>query len=142
MTSKNGGAWKQTIYYPFYYTAKYGHGTVLDLHIDSPVYKAGEEEFPVLYQSIVWNQDKGELVLFLLNRDLKSELTVSVDAGDLLPGNVIEWISLHNEDLLAENTEHCEKVSPAVMSGAEISGSRISAVLPPASWNMIRVALK
>lgn len=142
MTSKNGGAWKQTIYYPFYYTAKYGHGTVLDLHIDSPVYKAGEEEIPVLYQSIVWNQEKGELVFFLLNRDLKSELAVSVDTGDLVPGEVIEWISLHNEDLLAENTEDCERVSPIPMSGAEVSGSRVSGTLPPASWNMIRIALK
>lgn len=146
MTSKEGGAWKQTIYYPFYYMSKYGRGSVLKPWVDSPVKQLERNsetvEYPTLYQTIVLNEEDNEMVFFLLNRDLESELTAVIDTGDILPGTVKEWISLFNEDLLAVNTEGSEKVAPVAMSGAEVAGSTLSAVLPPASWNMIRVSLK
>ena len=142
MTSKDGGAWKQTIYYPFFYMAEYGHGTVLKPHLESPLIRTEEIEYPALYHTVVLNQEKQELILFLLNRNLDSELDFSLDTGDLEPAEIKEWISLHNEDLLAENTESCEKVSPISMSGAVIRGNTITTALPAASWNMIRIGLK
>ena len=37
MTSDKG-AWRQTIYYPYYYTSIYGRGRVLQTLVDSPLY--------------------------------------------------------------------------------------------------------
>src|SRR5690606_898700 len=38
MTETGGGIWKQTIFYPYYYTSVYGRGTALHSIVDSPKY--------------------------------------------------------------------------------------------------------
>ena len=36
MTETGGKAWKQTIFWPFYYASKYGRGEVLECKVECP----------------------------------------------------------------------------------------------------------
>ena len=38
MTQTGGGAWRQTIFFPFLHAARYGQGAALDLQVSSPCY--------------------------------------------------------------------------------------------------------
>ena len=40
MTEPGGAAWKQTIYYPYYFASIFGRGTALNLGVDCPGYDA------------------------------------------------------------------------------------------------------
>jgi alpha-N-arabinofuranosidase len=52
---------------------------------------------------------------------------------------LLEHITLHNPDLKAVNSAGGEKVKPAVSGTAKLDGRCLKALLPPASWNVIRM---
>lgn len=141
MTSRDGGAWKQTIYYPFYYASRYGRGTALKPDVKSDFYECNGKTYPYLLCSAILNAERNELTLFCVNRNLESALPLEVALEGLKAEKVIEFVSLHHADLMAVNRENDEKVGPEQRSDAAVNGETLEAKLPPASWNMIRVAL-
>ena len=53
MTSDTG-AWRQTIFYPYFHASVYGRGTVLNTQVHTPVYESktyGEARIWILYAS-------------------------------------------------------------------------------------------
>ena len=44
MTDPTGKAWRQTIYYPYYFASIFGRGTALNLAVSSPGYDADRQE--------------------------------------------------------------------------------------------------
>ncbi len=63
MTETGGGIWKQTIFYPYYYTSVYGRGTALHSIVDSPKYDSKDfTDVPYLDQSVIYNEENNELV--------------------------------------------------------------------------------
>ena len=59
------------------------------------------------------------------------------------PGSAVERATtLHHADLAAANTRIApEQVTPARLSGVTVGDELISAPLPPASWNVLRLKL-
>jgi alpha-N-arabinofuranosidase len=143
MTRKGGGAWKQTIYYPFYYTSKYGRGTVLHKHLESPSYESRDYPLPVKYLKTVavYREEDQEIVFFAINRAMTETLDFEFHMNGFSPEAVIEAIEIHHCSLDAVNTETEEKVAPATISDSRysISGTTFQASLKPASWNMFRI---
>jgi len=151
MTRKGGGAWRQTIFYPFHQASKFGRGTVLRQVVDCPSYDAtfhidGAEgaarpikDIPVLASAVVHNEESGEIVVFAVNRDLTCGLPLDIDLQGFQPQQIIEWQTMSDPNLKATNTETEEKVRPSASQGATIAGTRVQATLPAASWNMIRI---
>ena len=147
MTRKGGGAWRQTIFFPFSATSKYGRGVVLRQAAASPSYDTEFlqngvltklENVPALTSATVYNEEAGEVVVFAVNRDLKSAVPLSVQLDGFDVERVVEWITLHHADLNAVNTEDDQPVQPVSMEGTAVDGV-VKALLPAASWNMIRV---
>jgi len=141
MTSREGGAWKQTIFYPFLYASRYGRGVALKMNIESGSYECGGRNYPYLVGSAILNEDRGELTVFAVNRNLEAPLPLKVTLENLNAEKILEFVSLHHADLLAENREHEEKVRPEIRTDAVAENGTVSAMLPAASWNMIRVKI-
>jgi alpha-N-arabinofuranosidase len=70
-------------------------------------------------------------------------MPVEIHAKEFDAGAVEQALTLHDRDLKAVNTkEQPGRVTPKPLADVKASGERIQATLPPASWNVVRVALK
>jgi alpha-N-arabinofuranosidase len=152
MTETGGGVWRQTIFFPFAHMSNFGRGTVLRALVESDSYKAAYSDprgtveniipmpaVPYLKLAAVDNEGGG-LTLFALNRDLAGEMKLDVAIRGFEGLAVREATTLHDKDLKAANTcEAKERVKPASLGGLTLSGGTLGAILPPASWNVIRL---
>ena len=140
MTETGGGIWKQTIFYPYYYTSVYGRGTALHSIVDSPKYDSKDfTDVPYLDQSVIFNEEKDELVIFAVNRNLENTLFVDVDIRSFEDYQLVEHIVLENDNPKAINTIGKEQVKPHNNNQSYIEDGTLVAVLPKMSWNMIRL---
>ncbi|TYP70728.1 alpha-N-arabinofuranosidase [Paenibacillus methanolicus] len=143
MTANGGAAWKQTIYYPYMHASLFGRGTALVPLIQSPKYDAKDyTDVPYLESVAVHNEEKGEVTIFAVNRNLEESLGLEVDLRSFGGCTLIEHIVLENDDLKAANTlEAPDRVKPHTNGNARVDGSKIEASLSKASWNVVRVKL-
>ncbi|MGY4235804.1 alpha-N-arabinofuranosidase [Bradyrhizobium sp. USDA 4449] len=153
MTETGGEAWRQTTFFPFAHLSRFGRGKVLRTQAESETYDSSyydprgtqEQSFPVpdvpyLKIAAVATEDGG-LSLFLLNRDLKQEMEVSVEARRFGRMKVSERVELRHDDLRATNTKHApDTIKPAPLQDVTFDGGRLQATLEPASWNVIHLS--
>lgn len=139
MTSDTG-AWKQTIYYPFYYTSNYGRGSVLQSVIDAPTYDAKEYgEVYCLDSVVIWNEEEDSLTIFAVNKDLKDDMKMTCDLHQFEAYHVDEHVVLTHPDFKAVNGEDRENVTPQNNGVSTLANGRLTAILGKHSWNMIRM---
>ncbi len=148
MTGANGGAWKQTIYYPFYYLSKYGRGTVLTQHIESPAFTCDNIYIPhpvnYLLSSVIYDEVEQEIRIFAINRALTEEMEFAFSMLDFVAEQVMEAIEIYHESLDAVNSETEETVKPSIISmdRYRLESHALTAALKPASWNMFRIKVR
>lgn len=143
MTDTKGGAWKQTIFYPYQHVSMYGRGIALQPVISSPKYDSKEfTDVPYLDSIAVHNPEKEELTIFALNRSLEDSLTLECDVRSFSDYQIIEHTVLENENLKAVNTLEQQAVVPHNRGKAVLEGGNIIAPLAKHSWNVIRLGLK
>ena len=128
-TEPDGTSWKQTLYYPFELTSRYGRGLSL-------VPEETGNEDKDLYGSAVFNEERNETALFLINR---SGEKVQFSAACPGAAGVADSVTMFSEDLTAVNGPGCDRIHPVPLQTA-FDGA-VSAELPPYSWSMIRVKL-
>lgn len=142
MTSKEGGAWRQTIFYPFMHASQYGRGSVLTPVVSCPTYDCREfSEVPLLEAVAVLNEENRELTVFAVNRDVEDALDFECNLRGWPNAKLVEHIVLEGYDPKATNSEKGEAVVPRVKSGARLDGGNLSASLSKLSWNVIRISL-
>jgi alpha-N-arabinofuranosidase len=140
MTEKGGKAWRQSIFYPFMHASKYGRGTVLRCPAVSEKYDSREYEgVPYLETAAVHDEAGEALTIFAVNRNLTEKLDLEAGVHGFEGYRFIEHITLHNPDLKAVNSAREEKLRPAAADGGKLEGTTLRAVLPPASWNVLRL---
>jgi alpha-L-arabinofuranosidase len=141
MTDNNGPAWRQTIYYPFQQAACFGQGVALDVDVHSPGYDNSEFDLvPYLESVATLDEQAGSLTVFAVNRSLSEPLLITADTRDFSGYQVIEHQTLTSPDLLAANTRaNPNAVKPSANGNACLDGGVLSATLPAASWNVIRL---
>ena len=143
MTEKDGGAWTQTIYYPYLHASKYGRGVALQPVLASSKHDTKNYTDVTDVESVaVYNEEKEELTIFAVNRDLKDDIALSCDIGSFEGYELLEHIVLKNDDLKAVNSAAKQKVAPEKLSGSAVDGRTVTACLPKASWNVIRLGRK
>ncbi len=141
MTSKEGGAWRQTIFYPFLFASKYGRGKSIRLHLDCPGYDRGEiENVPYLDASAVFDEHSGAISLFLVNRHQRDALELDLSLSGFGDMEIADFQLMTHPDPGAQNTEQNPgNVVPVAGVGATISNATLSVPLPPFSFQMIRL---
>jgi alpha-N-arabinofuranosidase len=154
LTETGGPAWRQTIFWPFADFANLGRGTVLRCEVDSPTYATTYHdprgatdlafpmpEVPYLKMAAVHSPGEKALTFFLLNRHLGEEMPVEIDVAGLSGLAPKMATTLRDSDLAAINTKgDPDRVRPAALPSVAANGGTVRVTLPPASWNVVRVA--
>ena len=143
MTSETG-CWRQTIYYPYWLTCKYGRGTVLQTLVDVPTYKNKKYgNVPFVDCVAVHNQEAEELVIFAVNKNLEEEIQLNMDLRQFADYQILEHVQLHDEELYAVNTEEDpNRIAPTRSDASAVEDGKLTATLRHKSWNMIRLGKK
>ena len=144
MTENGGKAWRQTIFFPFKHASAWGRGTVLRCPITCDKYSAKEiDDIPYLDGTAVFNQEKKELTIFIVNRNLNEAVDLETDLYGFENYRLVEHISLSNADLKAVNSAQGEVVKPVTLTGGKFEstagGQRLEVKLPAVSWNVLRL---
>ncbi|GII76798.1 alpha-N-arabinofuranosidase [Sphaerisporangium rufum] len=140
-TEPGGPAWRQTIFHPFALTAAHARGRVLRLALSSPVFPTERYgEVPALVATATHDDDAGSLAVFAVNRS-ETPLPVQADLRALTGLARAEHLTVGGGDPAARNTRDApDRVVPRPAPGAALSGGRLSAVLPPLSFNVLRLS--
>ena len=144
-TATGGGIVKQTTYFPFLHASRYGRGTALDMRVDSSSYEDPVfDAVPYVEAVGVLSEDRGDLTVFSVNRNLEEVVGLDVDLCDFSTARVVEHIALTHSDLKAVNTlEQPERVAPSALDDSvEEHEGKTCIALPPASWNVVRLSLE
>ncbi|TCQ05938.1 alpha-N-arabinofuranosidase [Rhizobium sp. PP-F2F-G36] len=141
MTVPGGPAWRQTIFYPYYYASVYGRGTALKLMVDSPSYTVEDiGKVPYLDVSAVHDATSGHVTFFLVNRHLSEALDLDVGLLEFGALSIVEDQVIAHSDLGITNTaETPDNVVPVKGEGALFADGRLTASIAPLSYRMIRL---
>ena len=141
MTQQGGGtAWKQTIFYPFMHASKYGRGVVLRPVIHTPVHDTAQHENVTDIESVaVYNEEKEQLTIFAVNRNINEDIQVTADVRGLEGYQLKEHIVLENSDMKLCNGAGQELVFPKTAEQSSLEGGMMTSMLHKASWNVIRL---
>ena len=143
MTEPGGRAWKQTTFHPFALTSRYASGTVLQLAVESPLVSGGKTaDFAALSAVATFDAEKGEAVVFAVNRSATDALTLDAAVAGLGGVRVVEALTYANKDPYWQATvDDSTSVLPAENVSVKAGGGRLTAELPAVSWSMIRLAV-
>jgi len=141
MTDPAGKAWRQASFHPFALTARYGRGTVLQTAATSPLHETAEYGEVPLLDSVAVQSSPTDVVLFAVNRHQSEALSLEVDLRSLPDLTSASHTCVADENADAINTaEQPDRVTPRRLDDPKLDGGRLQAVLPPLSWNMIRIS--
>ncbi len=136
MTSKEGGAWAQTIFYPVMQASTMGRGKSLLPQLTCEKFDTKHYcDVPVVDAAAVLNEN-GEVVIFAVNRDLQEDVLLDADLRSFGEIKVVGHSVLHHDDVKAINTEK----NPNEVKPHDVAADKEGIVLPAASWNVIRLA--
>jgi alpha-L-arabinofuranosidase len=141
MTDPKGAAWRQTIYYPYYFASIFGRGTALNLTVKCPGYDADVAD-NVPWIDIAGVEGDGTLSFFAVNRHATETLATEVSLQGFGKATVIDHQEMTHSMLEAVNTADDQtNVAPKKGSGATVEGGTLHLKLKPHSYTMIRVKL-
>ena len=143
MTEPGGRSWKQTTFHPFALTSRHASGTVLQLAVESPLVSGGKTaDFAALSAVATYDADKGEAVVFAVNRAADQALTLDAAVAALGNVRVVEAVTYANKDPYWQATaDDSSSVLPSDNSSVKVDGGRLTAELPAVSWSKIRLAV-
>jgi alpha-L-arabinofuranosidase len=140
-TLTGGPAWRQSIFHPFALTARHANGTVLRTEPVCPSYRTEKYgTVPVLDMTALYDDDSGALAVFAVNRS-EQDLELTADVRGMPSLEPVEHLGLSaGGDPRAANTvDNPERVTPAVLAPPRYGDATVIAVLPPMSWNLVRL---
>lgn len=145
-------AWRSASYWPYYHLARYGRGTALHSVVDGPTFNTKGFNHNDFYQSApyegvqylevqpVWNEEREELTLFVVNRSLEDDLELKADLRSFEGYELVEHLELTHPDPQACNTvDRQDNVIPHRVEGAKLHHGDLTAVVKKLSWNVIRL---
>ncbi|MGN1472879.1 MAG: alpha-N-arabinofuranosidase [Eubacteriales bacterium] len=130
---------RQTIFYPFADASRYGRGTTLSSVIECPTYESRKHgTVPILSGSVIHNEEKGELALFIVNRDGEDVTELKSDLRQFAGKKIIHQTVYSSADLRAANDlEHPCAIVPEKGDYAAFDRGVLTAHIAPYSWNVI-----
>ena len=142
MTEPGGAAWRQTIYYPYFFASNFGRGTALRLSVTCPGYDSDvADNVPYLDIAGVHQEASGAVTLFAVNRHATETLDVTIDLQGFGKLQIVDHQTIVHGDLEAVNDlKGQDTVVPKKGKNAKIDGDILKAKLPPYSYQMIRLA--
>ena len=138
MTEKDGKAWLQTIFYPYMYASRYGRGVAMKAVSDCDGYKTSySDNVPYLASSVIYNEAKGEIVVFAVNRSLDEDMELTLELDRFGKCQMTKHIELYSDDFKAKNSPDCQRVAPKELDVKADRGEVHKIMLKKHSWNMM-----
>ena len=143
MTEPKGAAWRQTIYYPYYFASIYGRGHALNLSVKCPGYDADvADNVPYVDIAGVHNDEEGTLTFFAINRHGSEILNVEIDLQGFDAATIIDHQVMTHASLEAINgLTNQGNVTPTKGKSAKVSEATVQINLPAHSYQMLRLKL-
>ena len=143
MTEPRGAAWRQTIYYPYYFASIYGRSQALNLAVKCPGYDADvADNVPYIDVAGVHNEAENTLTFFAINRHAKETLSVEIEMQGFGKATLIDHQVMTQTSLEATNNLAQQRSAvPQKGLGAKITDGKIHIDLPPYSYQMLRMKL-
>ena len=140
MTDNEGGAFRQTIYYPFLHASQYGRGTALKPVLCSSCHDtSAHESVTDIQAAVVYNKEKEELTIFAVNRHTEEDILFEADLRSFDHFQVAEYLVLEQDNMKAVNSLTRETVFPVLKTKYEMKDGIFSTVMNHCSWNVIRL---
>jgi len=143
MTEPRGAAWRQTIFYPYYFASVYGRGTALNLAVTAPSYDADvADQVPYVDIAGVYDEAGGTLTFFAVNRHGTEQLDVEISLQGFAKATVSDHKVMTHSQLEAVNTAKAQdNVMPRDGKGAMVEGATLKVSLPAHSYQMLRLKI-
>ena len=87
----------------------------------------------------VYNEEKEEVTIFAVNRNLKEDVVLTTDVRSFEGYKVAEHIVLESDDLKVVNAFGQENVKPVNTDQTTMDNGTLTSMLHKASWNVIRL---
>ncbi|SDJ95399.1 alpha-N-arabinofuranosidase [Nonomuraea maritima] len=138
MTETGGRAWRQTTFHPFAQASRLAAGEVLRVEPTAPTYETkAYGEVPVI-DAVATHGEDGT-TLFVVNRSADQPVSLDIDTRALGGARLVEATTLTDPDVYARNTaDDPDRIAPRPNPDVEHDPLRV--LLPPVSWNVIRLA--
>ncbi len=144
--------WKSIGYYPFKHYLEYANGISLLPSVKSPSFCADGfninefyqchpyENIPYIQAGAAYDEEKGELSIFLLNLNWEEAMEVELDVRGFEGYRLKEHIELYSNDPSAADTwENPDAVLPKKNSNTSFHDGKIELTAQKLSWNVIRL---
>jgi alpha-N-arabinofuranosidase len=137
-------AWRQTTFFPFAYTSRFGRGKTLITRIDAPAIKSARfGEVDALDAITTYDEKNKKVAIFVVNRSL----TETIDTEILLSGfknlKVVDQVTMESSEWMAtNNASNPSRVEPSLAHTASVNGNSIEVKLAPVSWQVIHVSVE
>jgi alpha-N-arabinofuranosidase len=142
-TEPDKKAWRQTTFFPFAYTAKYGTGKTLTTRIEADSIETNKFGSVSSVDAITtYDAEKGTLAVFLMNRSLTGTQETEIHLAGFDVKSVLDQVTMDDKDLKKTNNyQNSEAVAPRFDKTATIEGNTLHVTLPPASWQVINLSV-
>jgi alpha-N-arabinofuranosidase len=142
MTSADG-LFRHTIYHPYSWALEWARGSVLSLVTESETYAVpDDEQVPYLDMAGTYEEERGKVTLFILNRDLAKSRSLELVWQDRSPAKVVAASVLTGDDLKASNSFSApQRVAPQPFTVSAPRGSRTVLELPARAYAFVQWSL-
>lgn len=149
-SSNHDHVWKSASHYVFTQLMEYGTGVSLRPAVDCETFDlpgyfiddnsqyTGKKGLPYLDVAGAYDEEKGSLTLFVINRNEKESYPVDFDLS-VFPGyNFDKHLEMHTDDMDLKNTyDNPDAIVPSESNVASCTSGQFTTVVKPLSWNVI-----
>ena len=141
ITTTDNGVFKQTIFYPFMQSSRYGRGEVLNTIVKVPTYESKHGDAPYVDSVVISDEENGALTVFAVNKNLEDDFELTCDLRQFSDYKVEFHSVLTHKDVKAGNTENNpDEVKLSDNTSAAVNDNGVlKTTLPARSWNVIRL---
>ena len=138
-TKTGGGAFRQTIFYPFAAMSKYARGNALKPIIECDKYDCKDfTDVPYLESVASYDEENDEIALFVVNRSMEEDILLDVSLLGFDGYKAVAFESMDGYDVLQENTFDKEVVKMHANPVPTTDGKNTEINLKALSFNVIR----
>lgn len=137
-------AWRQTTFFPFAYTSRFGRGKTLITRVEAPAIKSARfGEVDAIDAITTYDEKNKKVAIFVVNRSL----TETIDTEILLSGfknlKIVDQVTMESTEWMAtNNASNPTRVEPSLTQTASVNGNSIEVKLAPVSWQVIHVSVE
>jgi alpha-L-arabinofuranosidase len=139
-TEPGGRAWRQASFHPFAHASRHARGRVLQVDPVSPTYDTARYgETPLVHAVATHDPETDEVAVFAVNRDQREGVVLSIGTRALAEGWLLEHLVLDGDPRASNTLSQPDRVTPRRSSEANEGAGGLEVVLPPLSWNVVRL---